>query len=155
MIRDLDVSGVSGTGVVAEVAVFSDGHAAVHWLSDYPTTTPHPSMASVEHIHGHGGSTRLVEIDEKDAVIAKLQAEIKELKSRNGGWEAMMADLDRCRHGRHEIDPCAFCPPSGNTGNPHLKEGDVIGYTVYAKPMKVPAVEDRIHPGKWRPSRRG
>jgi hypothetical protein len=155
MIRDVDVSGVSGTGHVAEVAVFSDGQTAVHWLGDFPTTTPHVSMKSVEHIHGHGGATRFVPVDDRDVIIAKLQAELEVLRAVNGGWRALMDDLDRCPHGRHQIDPCASCPSSGNTGNPHLKEGDVVGYTVYAKPIVVPASEDRFDIGKWRPRRRG
>lgn len=62
LIRDHDVSGISGTGVVVEGMVFSDGHAVVHWVnSSYPTTTPHPEgLSSVMHIHGHDGKTRLV-----------------------------------------------------------------------------------------------
>ena len=155
MIRDVDVSGISGTGHVAEVAVFSDGQAAVHWLSEYPTTTPHVSMQSVRHIHGHGGATRFEEVDERDAVIAELRAEIKKLRMAVGGWEALTDDLDRCPHGRHQIDPCFSCPSTGNTGNPHLKEGDVIGYTVHAKPITVPSQEDRHLAGKWRPRRYG
>lgn len=59
--RDLDVSGVSGTGVVAEGVIFSDGEAVVHWLGQYPTTTPHPKgIESIKAIHGHGGATRIV-----------------------------------------------------------------------------------------------
>ncbi|SCK20254.1 hypothetical protein YUYDRAFT_02108 [Streptomyces sp. ScaeMP-e48] len=64
--RDTDVSGVSGTGHVADGVIFSDGHAAVHWLGRWPTTTPHPEgLISVEGVHGHGGSTRIVFLDEQ------------------------------------------------------------------------------------------
>ncbi|RLV66325.1 hypothetical protein STAN_1846 [Streptomyces sp. CBMAI 2042] len=64
--RDTDVSGVSGTGHVADGVVFSDGHAAVHWLGRWPTTTPHPEgLVSVEGVHGHGGATRIVFLDEQ------------------------------------------------------------------------------------------
>ncbi len=59
-----DVSGVSGTGLVCEVAEFSDGHAALHWLGRYPTTTPVPQgIRVIVKIHGHGGKTRLVSLD--------------------------------------------------------------------------------------------
>jgi hypothetical protein len=154
MIRDVDVSGVSGTGHVAEVAVFSDGHAAVHWLSDFPTTTPHVSMESVRHIHAHNGATRFVPVDDRDVLIAKLQAEVDALCEQNSLWRDVISDLDRCPHGRHLPDPCAFCP-TPNQGNPHLREGQTIGYTLYAKPIKVPAPDDMFDPKKWRPSRRG
>ncbi|MFK0182345.1 hypothetical protein ACIQVR_41045 [Streptomyces xanthochromogenes] len=56
--RPVDVSGISGTGFPAEIAVFSDGHAAIHWPGKYPTTTPHPGgLAWTEGIHCHHGTT--------------------------------------------------------------------------------------------------
>lgn len=67
--RDEDVTGISGTGVVAEGVEFSDGVVALRWLvpagnpgSGNPTSVVfHDNgMASVEKIHGHGGSTRIV-----------------------------------------------------------------------------------------------
>lgn len=63
--RDIDVSGVSGTGVVAEGAVFSDGYAVTHWLGEHPSTVTwhRTGTLSVEHIHGHNGATRLVWLD--------------------------------------------------------------------------------------------
>jgi hypothetical protein len=68
LVRDKDVTGVSGVGVVVEGVVFSDGHAAVHWVnSPYPTTTPYPEgLESVMYIHDHkgAGTTRLVWDDE-------------------------------------------------------------------------------------------
>lgn len=61
LIRDADVSGVSGTGRVAEGMVFSDGEAVIHWLGTYPTTTAHPKgITSIRYIHGHSGATRIV-----------------------------------------------------------------------------------------------
>lgn len=63
--RDVDVSGVSGTGVVAEGVAFSDGTAVIHWIaSEHRSTVIWPSVESVEAIHGHGGSTRIVWADE-------------------------------------------------------------------------------------------
>lgn len=54
--RDKDISGVSGTGLICEGVLFSDGHAAIHWLGRYPLTTPHPEgLSSVFAIHDHGG----------------------------------------------------------------------------------------------------
>lgn len=65
LVRDDDVSGVSGTGLVCEVARFSDGQAAMHWVgSKYPWTTACPEgLSAIEEIHGHGGKTRLVPMD--------------------------------------------------------------------------------------------
>jgi hypothetical protein len=62
LVRDTDVSGVSGTGIVANGILWPDGQAVIHWTgSAYPTTTPHPGgMESVLAVHGHGGATRVI-----------------------------------------------------------------------------------------------
>ncbi|MDX2973673.1 hypothetical protein PWY87_10450 [Kribbella solani] len=57
LIRHQDVSGVSGTGPVAEGVQFSDGAVALRWYGDYPTTTVWDGIESVVAIHGHGGAT--------------------------------------------------------------------------------------------------
>jgi hypothetical protein len=58
--RREDVSGVSGTGRVAEGVVFSNGVVALTWLSEHPTVSLYPSLATVEAIHGHDGRTLVV-----------------------------------------------------------------------------------------------
>jgi hypothetical protein len=57
--RMQDLTGVSGTGCVAQGVVFSDGTTVVRWLGKSPTTTVHPSIESVEAIHLHGGASKL------------------------------------------------------------------------------------------------
>ena len=63
--RNVDVSGVSGTGVVAEGVEFSSGVVALTWLSAWPTSVVFHDrgIASVEAVHGHGGATRIVWLD--------------------------------------------------------------------------------------------
>jgi hypothetical protein len=63
LVRDEDVSGVSGTGLVAEGCTFSDGHVALHWLGRWPATTGHEHIDAVYEIHGHEGLTRVVWLD--------------------------------------------------------------------------------------------
>ena len=58
--REVDWSGVSGTGRVAELALFSDGCVALHWMSAHPSTTLYASLEDVIHVHGHGGATQVV-----------------------------------------------------------------------------------------------
>jgi hypothetical protein len=59
--RLVDVSGVSGTGHIADGVRWPDGTATVRWRSDHPSTTNWDrGMESVEHINGHGGSTHVV-----------------------------------------------------------------------------------------------
>jgi hypothetical protein len=59
--RDHDVTGVSGTGRVADGILWSDGTASVRWLGDRPSTVFWDNgLADAEHVHGHGGHTRIV-----------------------------------------------------------------------------------------------
>jgi hypothetical protein len=63
--RDTDITGVSGTGVVCEGVAFTDGTAVVRWLGEWSSTVIHDrGVEAVEHVHGHGGATRLVWLDE-------------------------------------------------------------------------------------------
>lgn len=59
--RDVDVSGVSGTGVVAEGVRFTDGTTVIRWIvGEHRSTVVWPDVDSVLAIHGHNGATRLV-----------------------------------------------------------------------------------------------
>lgn len=61
--RDVDVTGVSGTGFVAEGCVFDDGTTVVRWRGATPTTTVHADLDSVKAIHLHAGATRMVWVE--------------------------------------------------------------------------------------------
>lgn len=65
LIRDEDVTGVSGTGVVAEGVLLTSGKVVVEWLTDWPTSVVwhDRGLESVEHVHGHNGRTRIEWID--------------------------------------------------------------------------------------------
>lgn len=67
LIRYTDVTGVSGTGVVAEGVVFSSGRVALEWCSAWPTSVVFHDrgMESVRAVHGHGGATRVAYLDEE------------------------------------------------------------------------------------------
>jgi hypothetical protein len=57
LVRFVDVSGVSGTGVVAEGVQFDDGQVAVSWFGKHHCVSVWPSVEDVEAIHGHEGAT--------------------------------------------------------------------------------------------------
>lgn len=63
--RSQDISGVSGTGVVAEGVEFTDGSVAVRWLTELKSTVLFADIETAETIHGHNGSTRIVWLDEE------------------------------------------------------------------------------------------
>ena len=65
--RDYDVSGVSGTGRVAEGVVFTNGRAVMTWLTEYSSIAIYNSIEELVQIHSHGGATRVVWLAEAGA----------------------------------------------------------------------------------------
>ncbi len=61
--RDTDVTGVSGTGIVADGVEFPDGTAVLRWRGEHASTVVWPSVATALTVHGHDGATRLVWAD--------------------------------------------------------------------------------------------
>lgn len=57
LVRYRDLSGVSGTGPVAEGVEYSDGSVALRWKGDHPATAVWPSLDDVLAVHGHEGAT--------------------------------------------------------------------------------------------------
>lgn len=70
----------------------------------------------------------------------------------DGKWAALVADLDRCQHGRHEGDPCVGCDGGKSTGNPHMEPGQTIGYSADGTAIMVPEQSVKHHPVAWRTS---
>ncbi|ASR77374.1 hypothetical protein SEA_EVY_115 [Streptomyces phage Evy] len=71
--RDIDESGVSGTGKVTQGVQFDDGQVCMLWLTalkGYPQVYPH--IERVLEIHGHDGKTRVVWLDEKPGRTVKV-----------------------------------------------------------------------------------
>jgi hypothetical protein len=58
--RDVDETGVSGTGDVAEGVQFSDDVVVIRWKGEHASTVVWPSIESAMAIHGHDGKTRVV-----------------------------------------------------------------------------------------------
>jgi hypothetical protein len=58
--RDVDETGISGTGDVSEGVQFSDGVVVIRWRGKYASTVVWPSIDSALAIHGHDGKTRVV-----------------------------------------------------------------------------------------------
>lgn len=63
LVRDVDVSGISGTGLVAWGVQFPDGKVTTRWNGAIAQTCVWDSIDEVEAIHGHGGATRVVWVD--------------------------------------------------------------------------------------------
>jgi hypothetical protein len=66
LIREVDVTGMSGVGFVAEGVEFTDGCVAMRWRSKWPTSVVFHDrgIASVEALHGHDNKTRIEWMDD-------------------------------------------------------------------------------------------
>ena len=72
--RAEDVSGVSGTGDVAEGVVFSDGTVALRWRGGKASTVLWSSLDDAIAVHGHDGRTKVVFAEEAaDAVLVQAR----------------------------------------------------------------------------------
>lgn len=120
LVRFRDLSGVSGTGVVAEGCVFTDGSVALRWRGNNPATAVWPDLESVLAVHGHQGATevRWLEVPSDDAWTESATEAGPEF------------DLEQLFGGQHNVrppssltDPSAL-PPSrarGWAGARHLR----------------------------------
>ncbi|WP_082224516.1 hypothetical protein [Halolamina rubra] len=66
LVRDEDVSGTSGTGVVANGVLFPEpnGRAVLGWDTDVNSVAVYDSIEELEEIHGHEGRTRVEFVDD-------------------------------------------------------------------------------------------
>ena len=64
LVRHKDVSGVSGVGLVAEGVRFSGGQIVLQWRRPPMAITVFSSVGDLLGVHGHGGDTELVWLDE-------------------------------------------------------------------------------------------
>jgi hypothetical protein len=64
--RKEDVSGVSGTGRVAEGVEFANGTCVLTFISNQHCVEVAMNIRTVKEIHGHGGKTIVVWIDPEE-----------------------------------------------------------------------------------------
>lgn len=57
LIRKEDVSGVSGTGIVAEGVIFQNGKCVLSWKGDKSSVNIYESLDEMMKVHGHEGKT--------------------------------------------------------------------------------------------------
>ncbi|WP_424891821.1 hypothetical protein [Streptomyces sp. XH2] len=61
--RDHDVTGVSGTGIVADGVQWPDGAVTIRWRGLRPSTVHWNGISDADAVHGHGGATRIIWTD--------------------------------------------------------------------------------------------
>lgn len=66
LVRNKDTTGVSGTGVVAEGIVFTNGMTVILWLRKPFAMGIYQTLNDVIAVHGHEGATEFHFIDENE-----------------------------------------------------------------------------------------
>lgn len=72
LVRTADITGVSGTGVVADGCQFEDGKVAIRWRGERPSTVVWDRIEDALHVHGHAGSTQFRWLDDANNAVASL-----------------------------------------------------------------------------------
>jgi hypothetical protein len=94
-------------------------------------------------MHGVDHALARTEPDPEDDAASEAS------RRRDAALLAVLADLDRCQHGRHRLDDCGACG-GRSTGNPHMPVGQVIGYGLRGEWIVVPLADDKHDPAAWR-----
>ncbi|MGW7636127.1 hypothetical protein [Streptomyces decoyicus] len=136
--RELDKARLALADTQAHLTAHAQMNAALHCASDVFYSPLHAkvtaAIAGIDHA--------LERTDQPNAPTLNHQ-------SSDGPWAALVADLDRCRHGRHEGDDCGSCG-SRSLGNPHLLRGHVIGYGMRGERIVRPDRDRKHDPAAWR-----
>lgn len=61
--RTTDISGVSGTGLVASGVMWGDGTIALHWHTRIRSHVIFPAIEDMLELHGHAGATEIRWLD--------------------------------------------------------------------------------------------
>jgi len=64
-------------------------------------------------------------------------------------FKRMVTDLDRNENGRHEGDADVGDPTGVSQGNPKLKTGDILGYSISGEPYIMPERGKRYDSKAW------
>lgn len=60
LIRNKDVNGISGTGIVARGVILPTGRCVMEWQTIHPTITIYGNIDEIKFLHGHEGATEVI-----------------------------------------------------------------------------------------------
>ncbi len=58
--RNIDESGISGTGIVAQGVIFPNGKCCMSWNTQTSSIAIYDSINDIKTIHGHEGKTKVL-----------------------------------------------------------------------------------------------
>jgi len=79
-IRDEDETGISGEGLVVMGVRYPDRRCHYRWMTEYATDQIADDMGTLFRVHGHGGKTRIVFLDDENGIpIPKVLEQVRDL----------------------------------------------------------------------------
>lgn len=144
--RELEKARLALIDAQSHLASHAEMNAALHCATTVMYSPLHAkvtaAVAGIEHALNRT----------QPAVTAMALHPLPEHSDSNCPWIKLIADLDRCQHGRHQGDPCGPADDCTGTsaGNPHLRPGDVIGYGLRADRIVMPDRDHKHDPAAWR-----
>lgn len=147
--RELEKARDALAAAEVHLARHAEMNAALHCAERVMYSPLHSKVATAMHSVDHA-LDRTEPDPEDDANIAAS-------RHRDAGLLTVLADLDRCQHGRHHGDPCGPADACNGTsaGNPHLRPGSVIGYGLRGDHIVMPDRDHKQDPAAWRASTEG
>lgn len=138
--RELEKARLALIDAQSHLAAHAEMNAALHCASTVMYSPLHAkvtaTIAGIEHA--------LARTDQPNVPTLDGQ-------STDGVWAALVADLDRCQHGRHQDDDCGSCGGTSR-GNPNMPTGQVIGYGLRGDQIVMPSRDHKHDPRAWRSS---
>jgi hypothetical protein len=111
LIRSHDVTGVSGTGVIADGVQFTDGTVTLRWRGDTASTITYASADDALKVHGHGGHTRIMWIDGAavllEAMLEPPHEHEWEHHHMRRGWKICHGCNEKRQYTKEEVDTCS------------------------------------------------
>lgn len=132
--RELEKTRLALVAAQTHLAAHAEANAALHMAATVMYSPLHAHVTNAI-----AGAADALQRSDAAAGEARRTAELA----------AVLTDLDRCVHGRHESDTCADCG-GPSKGNHHLPTGAVIGYGISGKPIVMPGREHKHDPQAWR-----
>lgn len=93
--RTTDVTGVSGTGIVAQGVEFDNGKVVVTWLGEFATVTTHDNIDSVKAIHCHNGLTEIQWLDVSNEACKELETKLTQANEKLALAYEIYGDIDK------------------------------------------------------------
>lgn len=106
LVRHVDVSGVSGTGIVAEGTEWTDGSVSLRWRGEHASTTFYEAgVRAVLAVHGHSGASEVVYLTPSEGLGLVGSSPDSVPPSQRAGVPVPAPASARCSNGPQERSP--------------------------------------------------